>query len=172
MTADAHSLSKLSLFYFWGAVGALAGFFLRLLMARTLTPLEYGAFYAIINFLLFLNIFNDFGLDGAFLFHYAKRRSEKEKRTVFSFYLFVKIGLALFIGAAIIIGNQWLASSYFHNVSLSRPLLALSCYFFFVSLAAIVTQYFAATGKLAYYAAMGNIRILLSFLFITGRNRR
>jgi len=159
------SIRKIPIFYLWAFLGTVAAYLFRLVLARSLAPETYGAFYAVIGFLSFLLIFNDFGLGPAFFFYFAKwRNSPRKARSVFTFVMLAYLFTAFLLGAMLFFFHDWLALNYFHNPSLSRPLLYFSSLFVFTGISVLVTNYYGITGRLGRYASFTNVRTILMLL--------
>ncbi len=159
-------ISSMPAFYFWGALGAIAAYLLRLLLARSLSPATYGAYYEVIGLFVFLSVsLNDFGLSQSFLFHFTKEKdSPKEGKNVFTTVFVAKVALSLVLGAVFTLFHEWFAIHYFHNVSLSKPILLFSLAFLFQGLAVFAGAYYGSLGRLKLYSFLAQAPIILTTL--------
>jgi|GEM_PF-6372375 len=164
MDVDDAGARKIPLFYLWGVIGAVTGYLIRLLLARSLDPGTYGIFYAVIGLLTVMSFFNDFGLGSSFLFHYTKWRGTSRGDSIFTIVAIAKLFLATVLGAVFLLFHEQIATLYFHNVSLSRPILFLTPYFFFEGLNGFLGVYYAAAGRLGLYASINQVRMAIALL--------
>ncbi len=165
--ADApDALRSVPLFYAWTGIGLVVSYLFRILLARSLTPEQYGTFYAVIGFIGFLLIFNDFGLGSSFLFHMIRwKESPRKSAGVFTFVVAAKLCIALLLGGLLLLFHDAVAIHFFRNPSLGPVLTLFSVFFLFETLLAIAAKYFAATGRLHLYAAHDHVRMALILLF-------
>lgn len=168
--AVAEESRKLPQFYFWVFIGSGAMYAFRLLLAWTLSPKEYGAFFALLGLVLFLLIFNDFGLGGSFLYNWEQWRQQSKRSSLFTLIFVSKIGLSLILSAIFFFARDFIADHYFHLPWLS-PYLALFAIFFFIeAFEQFLSSLQAATGRMQAYASMNNIQrvllIIASFIVV------
>jgi len=164
MPQDADTgVGTLPVFYLWAGIGAIAGYLLRLLFASTMTPDQYGSFYAVIGLVSFAVIFNDLGLSQGLAFYFVKwRKNANRGRSLFTFILLLKLAIAFILGALLAVFHKQIATEYLHSPSLANPLLLFSAFFVFEGFISLANGYYLATKRVWLYASIGQMRTLLT----------
>lgn len=103
----------------------------RVFLAHNLTIEEYGLFYAVFTFVIFISLFQDFGLRGALVKFIpewkVKKKPENIKNGIVTVFLFHFI-VALIIVFLLFLFSDFLAEYYFRNQMASLLLKILSIY--------------------------------------------
>jgi len=101
------------------SVSILAGFFgylIRMVLARNLSPAEYGLFFACLTFITFIALFKRLGLHSALLKFIpdlqVKKKYGQIKEAIVA-VMGINILLSVVIGALIVLFSQFLATHYF-----------------------------------------------------------
>lgn len=114
------------------AVTAVMGIVLRMLLGRTLSPEDYGLFYAVFAFISFFTMFRDLGLSGAIAKHLPEFRSEGKlkdiKASLFT-TLIIKTFLTVSVAILFVVLSDWLSSSFF-GTGLARPIIIILAAYF------------------------------------------
>ncbi len=101
-----------------GIIASFSSYFTRIFLARNLTPEEYGLFYAVFTFVLFVLIFRSLGLGTAvvkFIAQYnVKKDYSKIKTLIVSANLFQLLS-SLTIVMVLLLISKYLSLNYFKN---------------------------------------------------------
>ena len=113
---------------------AMVVFGLRVLLARSLSPEDYGLLFSIIALVSFFSVFRHLGLDIAvakFLPEFrAKKRLDDIKSTI-STALVLQTVMAILISLALIVLSEWLSRSFFDTPA-ARPIIIIMSVWFLV----------------------------------------
>lgn len=130
--SQAKSVAKGSLFIFLGSV--LAAFFAyltKLVLVRHLSVEEYGLFFSVLTFVLFLHVFVSLGLPAGLTRTIAKFRVGNQfgkiKSIIVGSFL-IQISMALLVVVVLFFLRNYLAVHYFENEAASWLLFGLSWY--------------------------------------------
>ncbi|RMD66751.1 hypothetical protein D6833_01080, partial [Candidatus Parcubacteria bacterium] len=135
---------RLALFYGGSLLGAAAMYGFRFLLARTLAPEAYGAFFALIAFVSTLSLLNDLGFKQAFTYYFT--RSKRDQASVFTLTLLVRTILATLLFLFMALGSRFLAERFFHLPNLAHPILFFSIFFYIEELLQLLLSYHGATN--------------------------
>ncbi len=126
---------------------AFLGYLIRMVLARKLTPADYGLFFAVFTFVNFISIFKNLGLTHALVKYIpdfqVKKKLDSIKSAIVT-VLGVKVVLSLIFALGIILFSGYLADHYFKNKA-AVPLL-------FIFALIIVIQNLKETLKLLFNA--------------------
>ncbi len=137
MAYAARAVRGVSVVFLAGILASAAAYLLRIILARTLLPEDYGLFYAVFTFVILLLFFRDWGFHSALTRHIplflAQKKGDDLKTAVYStftlqFLASIALALALWILA------PSLAESYFKN---PQALLLLRILVFYVITSAL-----------------------------------
>ncbi len=149
-------------------LSGFVGYLFRLFIARNLTPIEYGLFYAVFSFVMFFSLFTDFGISSAvvrFIPEFqVKKRFDLIKNSVLFTFIFQCVISAIIAFVLYLISN-WLAINYFHNTQ-AEPILKIFAVIFWLSCFNIFTASFQGFQKMLAYSSMNFLK-MLSILLIT-----
>ncbi|MBR9693067.1 flippase [Candidatus Woesearchaeota archaeon] len=146
-------------------LGSLFGFLTRLVLARNLTPAEFGLFYAVFALFMLLSTLADLGYGAAlvkFIPEFLATRKRSQLYYTARYTLVVRLVTAIIISVVLAAITGWLAQHYFNDV-LARPLLYL---FIPVIILTVFFQFFVNVyfGFQDMFAA-GLVTFLNKFLF-------
>ncbi len=165
MSQDEHSYKGIPVFYVWAAIGVGVSYLIRLLFARSLSPAEYGTFYAVTGLVTFFFILNDAGLNASSLYYLTKWRDHSQRfRQLFSMVLAWKVVIGAILGLLLYFLAELLAIHVLHNESTKLLLQIAGFVFIFESLTGFMSSYFASQGRTVLYASAGHVRMLLFFV--------
>ena len=108
-----------------------ASYFTRLVLARTLEPAEYGLFYAVFSFIVFLSFFRGLGLGEALVKFIAEDRVRNDNdaiKTSITAVMVVQFLSSLVLAAGTYWLSPWLARTYFKAPAAEGVLQVLSLY--------------------------------------------
>ena len=112
-------VARSSAFIFIASIMAnVFGYFARAFLSRTVTPAEFGLFYSVFTFFLFMSLPADMGFSNSLVRYIAKLRSEGDSKNLTSSILMVfiiKLLLALIIGGAMFLLAPWLSVVFFKS---------------------------------------------------------
>lgn len=100
----------------------------KLILVRNLTVEEYGLFFSVLTFILFLQVFVSLGLTKGLARSIAKYRVRNENEKIKSVILgsfVIQMVSTLILMAALFFTSSYLATNYFENESAKNLLLAL-----------------------------------------------
>jgi O-antigen/teichoic acid export membrane protein len=133
---------------------SLLSYVLRLILARALTPVEYGLLYAVLAFFGFFGFAQTLGLSDAIVQRMPRFKSTGEVKSAFITVVYSLLILTGIIAITLSLLAPWLARSYFNN-SLAVPLVVICALFFFISPAeAMLLAIFQGMGKLHWYGLL------------------
>ena len=113
-------------------LAALFGFLIRIFLANTISLEEYGLFYSMFTFFMFIGIFTTLGYGQSLIkfipeFQVQKRKDLIDKTVLY--VLIISLALRLIFIFAIVLLADYLTLNYF-KVPLARPMIYLFCIFF------------------------------------------
>jgi len=152
--------------FFISIVSAACAYFLRIYLARNLSVIDYGLFYAVLAFLSFFWLIKDLGI-GQALARYipvfvVKKRLGKLKKLIFHLYLIQILGGAgLFL--FLYFFSEYLAINFFHNISAKVVIQVLAIEFV---TAPFLKNIFQGFHRMRSYASIELFRVLLVFLIL------
>ncbi len=147
-------------------VGSVAGYLLRIYLARSLTVTDFGLFYAILSFVGFFAIFKDLGLGQAmvkFLAEYVQNSAEKIKSTAMAVVL-IQLLASIAITIPIILFSDAISAVYFKTMAASIPLRLIAASFIIGAPMVTLQMVAQGIGKIKIYSTMEPMRIILSFI--------
>lgn len=152
----------------FSAMASVIGYLTRMVLARSLTPAEYGLFYAVFTFVIFFLFFRDLGLGAALVKYASEWRALKkfnEIKTAIAFVFLVQLGSSIVIGTIFFFLSDYLSQHYFKDPQAAAILKILIFYLFFSILFIITKQIFQSFQKMFLYATvefMKNMVVLAS----------
>jgi O-antigen/teichoic acid export membrane protein len=135
-----------SLFVFsFSILATFLGYLIRVVLSKKLSLEEFGLFYAVFTFIVFFNIFRDFGLSqtlAKFIPDFlVKKQYSKLKSAIYISLIFNLISSIIFVLVLLLL-SKFLALNYFRNYA-ALPLIYYFCvYFIFASLYDVLTVCF------------------------------
>ncbi len=159
-----------SLFLFlMSLIAALIGYFTRIVLARNLTPAEYGLFYSIFAFVSFFLFFRGLGLNQALTKYIAefraKRQYSKIKTSIAAVFLWQLIS-SLFLGALLFIFSKYLGIYYFKDPSAALILKIFIIYILFSKAVQLIQSVFQGFQRIKLFSIEEPIRNTIMFLFV------
>jgi stage V sporulation protein B len=150
-------------------LGTGFSYLIRLLLARMLTPTEFGLFYAGLAFLSLIIIFKDVGLQLSIVKFIpeleVKKRFDRIKGAIL-FVLGVQLGLGIIIATIIFFAAPSIATAFFHEPK-AAPFLRLLCIFLLaLPLLNVVQKSFRGFQRLGYSSSIEFVRLALVFVLL------
>ncbi len=115
-------------------IAAFFTYITRIILARALTPSEYGLFFAVFVFLTFFELFRDFGLNSALVKYIAEFNVKKKQSLIKSSLIsvfFIQLFGSIAIVTVLFLLSDYLAVNYFTSPSASFILRVLSLFLVF-----------------------------------------
>ena len=139
-------------------------FLLRILYARNLSVADYGLFYAMINFIMLINIFVDPGLSTSIIHYFSKFLKEKKYSLIKKSYfqiMSIEVFLSFILISLVLFFNQFIAKNYFHSIKSIELIFVFSFLIFFSIFYNLLVSFFMGVNDEKYYASMNPIRLFL-----------
>jgi len=149
-------------------IAAFISYFTRIVLARSLTPEEYGLFYAVFAFISFFLFFRDLGLNQALAKYIpefkVKQDYKKIKTAIASVFLWQLISSSVF-GVILFIFSDFLAENYFKNPSAAWILKVFLIYILFSMVVLLLRSIFQGFQKIKLFSIIEALKNLLMLLF-------
>ncbi len=162
-------VSGAGIVFFFSVLTSFFGYLIRMILARGLTPTDYGLFYAVFAFINFLWLFKHFGLNNALTKYVAefivKKEYSKVKSSIVSAFL-IQIFCAGVISLLLILLSKSLSISYFKSISAQTVLIVLILYFFVSVITDVLVPVFWGFQKYHYYSSYFFLLNAFVFVFI------
>ncbi len=151
----------------FSVLASFSNYFLRILLARNMSPAEYGLFYAVLTFVLFFLFFRDLGFQEALVKHIAEYKTKEDydavKTALLSTFIMGGIGTALLI-LALYFSSGYLAVHYFKNVNAQPILIILLVYILFSFFFRIIKGFLQGWQKITLFASFEFLKAILTIL--------
>ncbi|MBT4935446.1 flippase [Candidatus Woesearchaeota archaeon] len=154
------------------AITSLLAYILRVVLARKLSPTDFGLFYAVLAFMMFLLLFRDFGLRSGlvkFIAHYAVEKNySKIKTLIVASFVFQLISSTILI-VFFILSSSYLADNYFKDPRAATLLILFAIYVFVSLLCNVAYSILQGFQKVKWYGSEELIRLgmtIVSFFIL------
>ncbi len=151
------------------SLGALVAYVLRIILARSLTPAEYGLFYAVFVFISFFNIIRGMGVDYAVVSKIPalliKKDYDKCKSVIYA-AIFIQFTIAVIISIVLFFLSDFLAVHYFKAPAASLILKLLLILFISDVFAELLKKTYQAFQKTTYFAVIELTKNLLILTWV------
>lgn len=160
-----------SLVFMFSIFAAFLGYIIRIVLARTLQPLEYGLFFAVFTFVSIIVIFRDLGMEGAlvrFIPQFvAKKDWNSVKTSIVSTLLFNLVGGIVLLLVFILLA-PWLATNYFRDSDATKLLIFFGIFQLASVSREILRNSFQGFQKIFLFSLMYLLEngLVLGFLFV------
>lgn len=162
-----------SLVFIFSIVSAFLSYILRIVLARGLSPEEYGLFFAIFTFFMFFLLFRDLGLGNALIKYVAEYQAKKDyskiKTLIVSTFLFQIISTSIIVLILLSI-SSFLSENYFKSPAAQGVIWMLVLYTIFSLLFRNARAILNGFQDVKWYAIAESLRvgwtILLSIVFL------
>lgn len=145
-------------------LAAFLGYLLRLLLARNLTPAEYGLFYSIFALFSFIGIFRDFGLSSALVKYIAEfnvRRKYEQIKGAMLFVVIFQLVCSFIASSVLFLLSDYLAVNFFHEPSASLFIRIFALMFLIMPLEKVLTLSLQGLQKMVPISFNEFLRLLL-----------
>jgi O-antigen/teichoic acid export membrane protein len=142
------------------------GYFIRLLLSRTLSIEMYGLLYAGLNFIGIFATYNDLGFGYALSFllpKYVKKKEYATSWTLYTYEKYVEVSTALILSLAIIWSSDWLATYYFKVPEAKWVLILLCLYFVVNSYLSGLQKFFVGLRLEIFHTSIQPLTLILTF---------
>ena len=166
-----------AIIFVFSSISAVLGYVFRLVLARNLSVAEYGLFWAVVTFTMFVGMIKKLGMDEAltkFVSEYRVKKKFKEIKTIILSVFNIMMISSVVIGVILFLISDFIAARYFHDPSASLifKILALaiiilrplSHIFAYVSLGFHRMKYYALFDFTRMVTIMGVT--LIGFVFV------
>ena len=148
-------------------LAAFFGYFLRLLLARNLTQIEYGMFYAVYSLSIFSIIFNNLGTGQALVKFIPEFKTKKKfnliKNSIIN-VIIIQFVISILITIILFASSDFLALNYFHNIQASLIIKLFAIIFFFRSFLSLLAYILQGFQKMKYFAFVDFFRTVGMFV--------
>ncbi len=113
-------------------LSAPLGYFIRMLLSRSLSQEMFGLFYAVMAVFTILSNYNDLGFGYSVAYFIPKFKKHNKPSSIwntFAYDLIIEMGTSALLSIAIFFSTNWLAELYFKEI-LAVPLLKIGIIFF------------------------------------------
>lgn len=134
-------------------ITSVTGFIITVMLARLLSPEEYGIYYLAISIGFFLLTFTDLGVNGTlvrYVSHAIGENDEKLARSYFRYLFKFNIFLTLTVSISLILFAKPLAYGVFNKPSLFLPLEAMGIFVLLMSFVTFLRGGFNALHQFKY----------------------
>ncbi len=151
------------------SIGALVSYALRIVLARSLTPAEYGLFYAVFVFISFFNIIRGMGVDYAVVSKIPalliKKDYDKCKSVIYT-AVSIQFTLAITLSIILFFLSDFLADYYFKEPAASLILRLLLILFVSDVFAELLKKTYQAFQRTTYFAVIELTKNILILTWI------
>jgi len=152
-----------SVIFILSLLGSVVGYFIRLVLARHLTPAEYGLFYAVFAFLSVFVAFRSLGVNAAltkFLAEFRVKQQWQNVKNSAAYYLAIETGVYAVMVVALLALSNFLATAYFGHENAASVLQILLLAFGFSLFESLFGGFFQGLYKMTHYAFLHFLRNL------------
>ncbi|MBN2421504.1 flippase [Candidatus Woesearchaeota archaeon] len=150
-------------------LASFIGYLTRIVLARNLSPAEYGLFYAVFAFVSFFLFFRDLGLNQAMVKFIPELKIKKKyseiKTTLVSIFTWQSIS-TLIMGTFFFILSDFLAENYFRDSNASLMLKLFVIYVIFSMIFLFLQSFFQGFQKIYSYSSAEFSRTMIMFVLI------
>jgi O-antigen/teichoic acid export membrane protein len=154
-------------------IAGFLGYLIRIVLAKNLTPAEYGLFYAVFAFVAFFMFFRGFGLNEALVRYVAQfsiaKKYDKIKTIIASTLVWQTVSSLVF-GILLFAFSDFLAANYFKDAAASLMLKLFVIYVFFSMAFFLLQSILQGFQKIKIFSAAEPLRnavnLILIFVFI------
>jgi len=150
-------------------LGAFIGYFTRIILARNLTPAEYGLFYSVFAFISFFLFFRDLGLNQALVKYIpeflVKKKYNDIKTAITSVFVWQLISSALF-SILLFMFSDSLAQHYFKDSAASFIIKIFILYIIFSMIFLLLQSIFQGFQRMVLFSFIEPLRVIVMFILI------
>ncbi len=149
-------------------ISAFVGYLLRIFVARTMTPYEYGLFYGSFVLLTFIGLFNNLGLNDAiakFTSEFRVKNKYREIKSIIVYSILIKFLIFSFICAIVILFSNKIATVFIGDPTAGEVLRTLVFTVLLTALIPVFQSVLRGLHKVKYYSFVSFMSIFSVFLF-------
>ncbi len=149
-------------------ISHVLSYILRVVLARQLTPEEYGLFSAVFELVLFLLVFRDFGLGNAlvkFIPQYKHTENYSKIKTMILSAGVLQLVASLLLIAILIFMAPYLSTHYFKSGEAKSLLIVLSWYILFSMLARLLDNILNGFQEVKWYSWTQTLKMGFTVIF-------
>ena len=163
----ARILKGSSIVLFFTLATAPLGYFLRMILSRTLSIEMYGLYFAMISFFSFFVTYNDLGFGYSLSYYFPKFFRKKDYKTCWNLYTYdqlIELMTSVILSVILFISAPWIATHYF-KVFEAEYLIKIFCVYFIAnSIVSALHKLYNGMQQELYYSSMECIRFLFLVL--------
>jgi len=148
---------------------ALVAYLTRLVLARHLTPADFGLFYAVFTFVIFFLFFRDFGFDQAlvkFIAEFKAKNKLDEVKTAIAAVFFWQLLASLLLGITFFFLSDYLALHYFKDPRAALLLQLLTLYIVGSVFFTVFKQALQGLQEIALFSSIELVKNILVLLLV------
>jgi O-antigen/teichoic acid export membrane protein len=153
---------------FFSLITSPLGYFVRMILSRSLSIEMYGLIYASLSFFSILTMFNDLGFGYALIYFIPKYFKDKEYSKIWNLYKYdqyIEVISSVFISFILIFSSEYL-SLYFFKHPASINLTYLFCiYLISNGVVSSIQKLLIGLQEERYYSLIEFLRMFFTFLF-------
>jgi O-antigen/teichoic acid export membrane protein len=152
-----------------GILSSIVAYLTRIILARNLTPSEFGLFYAVFNFVLFFLFIRDLGLGQALVKYVAEFRIQgrfDDIKTAIASVFLMQFASSVFFGIIFYFLAGYLAKNYFHDPLAELILKVLVIYILTSIFFILIKQVFQGFKNMVIYSTVELVKNTLVLLII------
>lgn len=150
---------------FFSLLTSPLGYFIRLMLSRSLTVEEYGLFYSILGFFGIFAVFNDLGFGYSVSYFIPKYLQKKNYSKVWNLYAYdqiIEVVTSVLISGVLLLFSGWLADHYF-KMSEAKNLMSIFAVFFIAnSFVSALQKFYNGIQEEKVYSSMESVRLLVA----------
>lgn len=146
----------------------ISAYFLRIILARSLSVEEYGLFFGLYSLISLFSSIRDFGFLEAitkFIAEFkAKGKNELLKASIV-YVAFITIGLSFLILIIIVLFSKIISNKYAHDSSANLIVIAIAISFFIYGGELLLRHLFQGFQKMSYFSSISLVKTVLLLVF-------
>jgi O-antigen/teichoic acid export membrane protein len=156
-----HFLRSSAVILLLNVLGGIIGYITRVFYGRILTVEQFGMLYAILNFVIFIVAFKNFGLGESlskFIPEFKVKKKIKDIYKMINFTFAVQMGIITVLFSIIFLFSEFFAVHYFHTIEATGVLRLVLIGFWFNCIVDVFSSAFMGNQNMATYASIQFIK--------------
>lgn len=165
-------MQGIAIVFILGILTNLLGYSTRAILARVLSPSDYGLFYAVFSLIMFLTLFANFGMSNAIVKYVSEliaREKKSEVKFLITYSTLINIIVSIFLSILLFLISDFLAINYF-GVPESKFLIIIFSFILpFIILNSVFSNIFNSFKNVLLMSLtnfISSILFLLSFIIL------
>ncbi len=158
-----------SIAFIFGVATGVIGLLVRIFLSRSLSPIDYGIFYAVFSLIGFLKLFRKLGLGQAivkFLPEFREKNKFTELKSSILSAVLVKLVVSSLMAGILFVFSEQVAMGFIGNRSAVSIIRLLSVWFVVMSLLSSGQKIFQGFGDIVGFKSVEFLRVLITFLIL------